>query len=307
MSAKKAAAWIRGGRQAGERKEMNLTHLRYFSEIARSGSVSAASRKLHVAQPALSRALMALETEVGHRLFDREGKSLTLNRRGEILLKYAEQIFLSLDDAQKELDDFAHSGANTVTVRMASGAAYFVSRLALFQREHPEVTLRVLDASPEEQSAPPADFTIYASEQEEDGQTATLLRERLALAVPGSHPLAEKERVFAADLADEPLLAAAKGTALRRCFDRYFAEAGLTPVIRCEFFNTSLFKTVVANGLGLALVPETTWADAETGGAAKLIPLGDVSFGRFVHLKLEPDRYVTDACRRVMAFLISGR
>ena len=284
---------------------MNLTHLRYFCEIVRSGSVSAASRRLHVAQPALSRSLMALETEVGHRLFDREGKSLSLNPQGAILLKYAQQIFSSLDDAQRELDDSV-SAAGIVTVSVASGAAYFVTRLAQFQNGHPEVSLRVLDSPRPDQATPEADISIYASELEQDGQTATLLRERLALAAPCRHCLAERERVVAADLADVPLLAAAAGSALRRCFDRYFAEAGLIPVVRCEFANTSLLKTVVSCGLGLALVPETTWADVGHNGAARLIALGDVSFSRYIHLKLAEGRYVTEPCRQVLDFLTSA-
>ncbi|MBQ8091765.1 MAG: LysR family transcriptional regulator [Pyramidobacter sp.] len=287
---------------------MNFLHLQYFRAIARSGSVSAASRELHVAQPSLSRALMSLEEEVGCRLFDRIGKSLALNRQGEILLKHAEQVFLSLNSAQKELDDSTGRGANEIVVRVASGAAYFVSRLALFAREHPQLALRVLDAAGETAGAA-ADLTIFATEAgiEENEHQRTLLRERMALAVPCGHRLAGEARVCVEDLAGEPMLAASEGTALRRCFDRCFEEAGLIPVVSCEFANASLLKTLIANGLGSSLVPETTWADVESGGLAKLVPLDGVSFSRFVHLKLAEGRYLSEACRQMADFLSGAR
>ena len=68
---------------------MNLQHLRYFSAIARCGTLSRAARELHVAQPALSATLAKIEEEVGVKLFDRVRGRLILNEKGKIFLEGA--------------------------------------------------------------------------------------------------------------------------------------------------------------------------------------------------------------------------
>ena len=155
---------------------MNLNHLRYFQRIARTGNITAVSAELHIAQPALSKVLNSLELEIGHKLFDRIGKSLVLNQQGKILLRYTEQIFSSLEDAQKELNDSVLPEKNIVSIRITAGAIYFVSLLAKFQRAHPNFSLRILDTNPVSNIPERPDITIFAAESPDEKQYATLLK-----------------------------------------------------------------------------------------------------------------------------------
>lgn len=72
---------------------INLNHLYYFSIIAKVGSISKAAKDLYVTQPALSHQLKQLEDSLGCKLFDRRGRSLLLNKKGEYLLGFANHIF----------------------------------------------------------------------------------------------------------------------------------------------------------------------------------------------------------------------
>lgn len=73
--------------------DFNLNHLRSFLVIAREGSIVKACRKLHLTQPSLSNQLKQLEEALGYQLFDRTGKRLKINKKGNLVLEYASKIF----------------------------------------------------------------------------------------------------------------------------------------------------------------------------------------------------------------------
>src|SRR5215467_11705832 len=89
-------------------KRMELRHLRYFVAVAEMENVSrAATQKLHVAQPSLSRQIRDLEDEVGVPLFDRTGKSVRLTDAGRAFLEEARAILKLADDAVLKARDVA--------------------------------------------------------------------------------------------------------------------------------------------------------------------------------------------------------
>ena len=86
---------------------MSLDQLRYFVAIAETGSTQAASRRVHISQPPLSRQVRALETELGTSLFQRTSRGMLLEPAGEVFLEHARRILQSVDQARSELSAFA--------------------------------------------------------------------------------------------------------------------------------------------------------------------------------------------------------
>lgn len=84
---------------------MESRQLRYFSEIAEAGSFTAAAARLHIAQPALSRQIAALERDLGVALFIRQPSGVALTAAGEILQRHAEAIRLQAARARQEIAD----------------------------------------------------------------------------------------------------------------------------------------------------------------------------------------------------------
>lgn len=74
-------------------ESLNYHHLRYFWAAAREGSVTRASEKLHISQPAVSTQIRGLEQALGEKLFTRSGRTLALTRTGRVVYRYAEEIF----------------------------------------------------------------------------------------------------------------------------------------------------------------------------------------------------------------------
>src|SRR5689334_19767564 len=81
-----------------------LRHLRHFLVVAEEGHVSRAARRLHVAQPALSRSLRQLEAAVGTALLHRHARGVDLTAAGEALLPKARAAVAAADDALEPLD-----------------------------------------------------------------------------------------------------------------------------------------------------------------------------------------------------------
>ena len=109
-------------------KQLNYHHLQYFYEIAREGSISAASKRLHISPQTLSGQLSRFEGYIGKKLFDRVGRSLVLNDEGKLVFEYAEEIF-QLGNQLKESvrNDFASS-----RVRLAVGIVDVVPKILAF-------------------------------------------------------------------------------------------------------------------------------------------------------------------------------
>ncbi len=82
---------------------MEIRVLKYFLTVAREGGINKASEVLHITQPTLSRQLLALEEEVGVKLFDKSGRKLKLTNEGMLLRRRAEEILSLVDRTQREL------------------------------------------------------------------------------------------------------------------------------------------------------------------------------------------------------------
>src|SRR5881296_95279 len=123
---------------------MNLeARLRAFAAVARSGSFSRAAEELYVSQPAISKHVATLETELGRRLFDRERKGVTLTPAGEVLADYVLRAEALLANARRAIGTGADAERGTLALA-ASGipGTYLVPELVSeFHELYPDVEL----------------------------------------------------------------------------------------------------------------------------------------------------------------------
>jgi len=193
---------------------VELRHLRYFVAVAEAENVlRAATQKLHVSQPAVSRQIRDLEDELGAQLFERTGKSVRLTEAGFLFLKEARAVLERTNEAVRSVRAFAQDGETELHVGYTPALrAQIVSpTLRAFQREMPKVHVKLHDWSSEKivsglrggrlQLA----FTVRPSKRGEsrDLRFEELLREQVRLAVPPTHPFAQRRSVSLADAAKE--------------------------------------------------------------------------------------------------------
>ncbi|MEU9125229.1 LysR substrate-binding domain-containing protein [Streptomyces sp. NPDC048506] len=280
---------------------MDLLSLRYFRAVARREHISRAAEELRVAQPSVSRTIARLEAELGVPLFDRQGRTIRLNRYGAAFLARVERALGELDDARRELADAAGLDGGTVTVA-AETLLPFTELLGGFRAAHPGVTVRCFQSTPEvmleQLRSREVDLCIASQPLPGPGLgTVRLLREEVLLVVPAGHPLADRERASVADIADEPFICTRPGHWQRALLEQLFATIGRRPVITCEGDEPGATHFLVMAGLGVGLMPSI--ARTELAGAPLAwLRLDTPDCVRTLSLVRREDGYLSAAARR---------
>jgi DNA-binding transcriptional LysR family regulator len=196
---------------------VELRHLRYFVAVAETQNVlRAATQKLHVSQPAVSRQIRDLEDELGVLLFERTGKAVKLTDAGRLFLKEARAVLDRTDAAVASVRAFAQGGEKELHVGYSPlpGAQVVPAALRAFQQAMPNVRVKLHDWSNEEIVAGVRDGRLQLAfcvpplrrGAFRDLRFEELIRERVRVAVPPNHRLAQRPSVSLADAAQEPFI-----------------------------------------------------------------------------------------------------
>ena len=242
---------------------MELRHLRYFLAVAKHLSFTAAAESLGVAQPPLSQQIRDLEAEIGTPLFERTTRRVTLTRAGEDLQAQASAI---LEKAGEAVDRARAIGAGTagilnvgLTGSMLAGPLGRAIRG--YANAYPGVDLRIHEMSPDRQIAMlksgQTDVSFLRCPPHDADLVSELAwRETVSLVLPKDHRLAAAP-VSLTDLRDETFV-------FLRLTDSLFAKslwdccvaAGFVPRITHQTVEAASLTSLVAAGLGVAIIPE---------------------------------------------------
>jgi DNA-binding transcriptional LysR family regulator len=239
---------------------MDLVTVRWFLTVVAFGNVTRAAEELRVSQPGLSRAIARLERELHAPLFDREGRTLRLNRYGEVFREHAERLAATEDAARRALAEAADPDQGEVGLAFlhTQGTVLVPELLGGYRSSHPRVSFRLIQGSSERiedaVSHGRADMAI-TSPRPEGLAWHPLSTERLGLAVPADHRIAGRPEVDLADVAAEPFILMHHGFGLRSITEELFRTAGIRPEIAFEGEEATTLRALVAAGLGVAVVP----------------------------------------------------
>jgi DNA-binding transcriptional LysR family regulator len=244
--------------------------LRVMRAIADEGSFTAAAGALGYTQPAISQMVRRLEQRTGTVLVERVGRNVRLTEAGQVLARAAGPVLAALDSAEEEVAAIAGLRAGRVRLMaFPSASATLVPRaLSLLKARYPDVSTSFTEAEPPESIAAlragECDLAIAFTYEGTDvvrGEddldafvTTPLLEDDVRLALPRDHVAAERDDVDLADLADEPWIAGCP-----RCRGHLVQlahEAGFRPDVAYETEDYVAVMGLVAEGLGVALIPD---------------------------------------------------
>lgn len=244
---------------------MNLTNLVYFLKVAEKEHITRAAEELHITQPALSRAISALESELGVELFERDGKNIHLNENGIILRQSAERIFIELDELRQKLHD--NQAGLTGTIRIGSSFPgrepdLVQSCILEFMQRFPDVSINYLQYSPQklrkELEEHRIDIAITSMPiHSEEIEWKKVFVEKLGVLIAADHPLAEKAVLKITDLQKEKFFCNNSNSDTQDLTREFCRQAGFEPVIFFQGFFPELIGQAISQGRGVSFLAES--------------------------------------------------
>jgi LysR family transcriptional regulator, nitrogen assimilation regulatory protein len=242
---------------------MDLKQLEYFLKVAEMGSFTKASSTLNIAQPALSRHVQQLESELGQPLLTRNGRGAVATEAGRTLMEYARGILYQVERAKIELSRTDVTPSTRVSIGLPSSVAKVltVPLTRAFKQRHPSALLSVTEglstSLQEALIAGRLDIALlYNPNSNSQIQVQTLLFEELFLIANTSTATSKlKASISLSNIAHEPLIIPTRPNAIRMLVERELSAFGLAPSIMMEIDGVSAILDLVADGLGKAVLP----------------------------------------------------
>jgi LysR family hca operon transcriptional activator len=242
---------------------MELRHLRYFIAVAEEGSVTvAAEKRLHTAQPSLSRQLRDLEIEVGAPLFIRGARGVELTDAGRAFLPHARVAVSEAGEALQAARRAARPTKAVFSVGFLTGQEvdWLPHVTRILRAELPKIEFKVTSMySPDLAEAlqnGEIDLGFLRVEPKPDVTYEVIAKEPIVVILPSDHPLAAEKAIDPKDLEGEILVGFSDiAIVLRKVVEGYLQERGvnLAPSHRVETFSTVL--SLVASVRGVSLMP----------------------------------------------------
>jgi LysR family transcriptional regulator, hca operon transcriptional activator len=244
---------------------MELRHLRYFIAVAEEGSLTnAAQRRLHTAQPSLSRQIRDLELEVGAPLLERHARGIALTAAGRVFLDHARLALLQVEAAGEAARRAAGRQKAPFVLGFLTGheVIWLPEALRILRQESPDIEITLSSqASPDLASAlmrGKVDVAFLRREAQAPGLAFKLLiKEPLVAVLPAGHRLAARKAIRPQDIAGEPYITPTRAApVLKVVIDGYAARTGITLKPQYEAENLSMAMSLVASTGGITLLPQ---------------------------------------------------
>ncbi len=243
---------------------IDLVQLRYFREVARQLHITKVARELHITQPALSKSIAKLESDMGVKLFDRDGQRLHLNSYGEEVLKHTDFILDEMDAMMLHVADLL--SGNTGVIRIGSSFPnrephWLLDCIRNFLSTRPDVYLKLYQMNPEqlENALLEREIDIAVNStlfKNPNIQWQHLFTERLGLLMSPSHPLASKDLISITELADERFLCNNSNSDVQDLTEEFCLKAGFRPAIFYEGDFPRLIAEALSAGRGISFIAE---------------------------------------------------
>ena len=259
---------------------LNYHHLRYFWAAVREGSVTRASEKLHISQPAVSTQIRGLEQALGEKLFTRSGRTLALTEAGQVVYRYAEEIF----GLGTELMETLKGRPTGRPARLTVGIVNVIPKLIAYKLLEPAfklpepVRVECREDRPERLLAELATHGLDLVLADAPAGASVRVRAfshllgECGVSIFGAERLSKAHRRgFPRSLDGAPFLLPTADSTLRRLLDDWFEAQGIRPRIVGEFEDSALLKVFGQSGAGLFAMPSAIDAEVRSQYEVRLV------------------------------------
>ena len=291
---------------------LNYHHLMYFWTVSQEGGVARAAEKLNLSSPTISAQIHELEEALGEQLFERRGRTLVLTEMGQLVYKYADDIFT----LGRELMDMVKQGSESrpekLTVGITDGMPKAVSLMLLEPALAIEPPMRLVETEGkiDDLMSALATFRVDVVLSDVPLAAGTQMKAYNHLlgecdtTIFGSKLLqARYQKDFPKSLEGAPMYLPTRNTSLRRSLDQYFEQESIHPRVIGEFEDSAMLNTAGASGRALFPVPTMVAESVSRMYAVK--PLGQLETVRTRFYAISPERKLKHPA--VMAICAAAR
>lgn len=279
---------------------MNLKQLRYFLVVAEEKQITAAAKRLYIAQPPLSYQLKQLEKELGAQLFKRTAHGIELTDVGQIFQSYANEIISLAQNAENQVHKTISGELGTIAIGMASSSTGLIPMNSFneLRKYYPEISFDIYEDNTygilDKLEKKTIDLGIVRTPYNQTGlNTKTLTTEKM-MAISVDPDFQQKKELRIKDLADQPLIIYRR---FEDIFNQTFAHHGLKPfyAVRCDDSRTAI--TWAKRKMGVALVPESI---ATTYAQENMIAIKHANWITHLQLVWRKDHQVTPLMKKII-------
>jgi LysR family transcriptional regulator, transcription activator of glutamate synthase operon len=242
---------------------MDLIKLKYFYTTAKLENISLAAKELLISQPALSKAITNLESELEMDLFFRHGKRISLNDNGRFLFQRAERIFSEVGNLEHSLEERKEEGGGNLSI-VTTLPYTFTNIIDVFFNDYPNVRCKQVPLSKEnlQQFIESGKYDVCITTESinhSNVEWVPLFEEEIYLTVPKSFREANTETIDLMDLEDSlPFIGLTNQYSFRQFTDQFCKSVGYSPFYQVEVEEATTILQLVKNGRGAAFTPETS-------------------------------------------------
>lgn len=286
---------------------MNLHHLKYFLIIAEEGSLSAASKKLLVGQPALSAQLKQFEEWLGSELFFRRGKKLVITPTGEYVLKYAKAIKNLEDELVSNLNHAEEISQKVLTFGVQESVPKSVlSKGICAIRKVKPVQIKVIEGTGEGlfPLLVEGKIDIFIGNFRPMSASKEVFYNSLGrenVAIWGSKDYLKLKKNFPQSLEGMKFILPGFQNQLRHEFEKYMLQSGYGFEVAIEAQDTALQKELASRGEGLVVLGNESAENWVTSG--KLFKIGDLSLKEEYWLGMVRKKIDNDYMKEILSVI----
>ena len=296
---------------------MNLRHLVFFKELARTQHMAKAAENLGISQPSLSYAIKKLEHELGVPLFEADGRNIKLTSIGGVYLKYVTATLNDLSQGNelvKQLMD-PDTGHVKLGFTYTLGQQLVPELLSHFknQSENQAITFELGQGNSGVLLQALADEKydiVLASNVDRLGEQLTahlfdfipLVQQEIVAVVPNDHPAVQKNPLHVEDLAPYPMILFAQNSGLRPLIDQILSAAHVQPKVAYEVEEDHTMAGFVRYNMGVALMPYLPLLNPER---VQIKHLADQPLQHQIYLVVRRSGFITPAVHRFQEFIRS--
>ncbi len=291
---------------------MNLNQLKLFHLAVKRKSLSIAARELNITQPAVSKGIQRLQEYYEVKLAHRVGKRLELTEAGEALFRISRKVFELEKLADDCMREYQEEGQKRIRIDAGEsfGAYYLPAFINRFNHSNPEIRV-VVEILPDHRVVEntlnlenDVGFTSLPVKNRKL-RVREVLEDELVIIVKPDHPLAEKEKIEARDLAGRTMIMHEQGSVFQRVIEGLMEKEGISIAMPMTLSNNEAIKRAVEGDAGIAMISRKAAEKEIESGRLAAIPLADRTISRKFYMIYHKEKHLSAPLQSLVDLMLT--